>query len=374
MDFSGGSVSLRRSPAAAGAEEAPAGRAWLWLGLGALLLPFTAWQTLIPFAAWLAPIFLLRFSRACRSRAVSPLIGVSYAIGTMVATLGTPFNLLGLIGNVILKAMVWSLPYALDRALSRRLGGWARSLVFPSGFVVVDWVLAMVPLSSSGSPAYSQAGNLVLLQVISVTGMWAITFVIMWCAALVNELWERRFQWRSMRGQLAVSAGAIAAVVLFGVLRLFFAAPGGQTVSAAAVTIDAATAKRATDGFDWLGFPRYDDQRRAALRERLDPTVTQMLSRTETALRAGARVVGWQESSGWVLEEDKADVLRRASELARRYGAYLQISLEVFTGTRERSVKGARAQRAARVLTVIVQANAASWRLFAHPSRARSCH
>ncbi|MBM4424322.1 MAG: hypothetical protein FJ030_13200 [Chloroflexi bacterium] len=36
---------------------------WLWLILGAALLPFTQLQTAMPLAAWLAPVFLLRFAR-----------------------------------------------------------------------------------------------------------------------------------------------------------------------------------------------------------------------------------------------------------------------------------------------------------------------
>jgi apolipoprotein N-acyltransferase len=51
----------------------------------------------------------------------------------------------------------------------------------------------------------------------------------------------------------------------------------------------------------------------------------------ETALRSGAQIVAWQESSAWVLEEDKPAVLGQAVALAKRYNAYLQISLEVFT-------------------------------------------
>jgi hypothetical protein len=45
---------------------------WLWLLVGSLFLPFAAYQSVIPLAAWLAPVFLLRFVRA-RSRRHPPL-------------------------------------------------------------------------------------------------------------------------------------------------------------------------------------------------------------------------------------------------------------------------------------------------------------
>ena len=56
--------------------------AWLWLVLGIIFLPFTFFQTVIPLAAWLAPIFLLRFERTTqRSWGGLALIFLAYAAG-----------------------------------------------------------------------------------------------------------------------------------------------------------------------------------------------------------------------------------------------------------------------------------------------------
>jgi apolipoprotein N-acyltransferase len=312
----------------------PADRlAWLWLLIGFLLLPFTFFQTVTPLAAWLAPLFLLRFARTSRSRAGLALVFLAYAAAVLVASRGLPFNLLGLFGNVLFKGLMWTLPYAIDRLLTRRLQGWTRSLVFPLAFTSLDWVLSLLKVSSSGSPAYSQFGNLALLQILSITGMWGITFLIMWFASILNELWEQHFDWRPLRGQLVVFAGVLAAVLLFGSLRLNIAAPSSQSVEAATITIDSTVIDQATHGIEWTTFNRSTDAERAALRPKLAATVDQMLARSEAALKGGAKIVAWQESSAWVLEEDKPAVLEQASALAKRYGAYLQISMEVFTRT-----------------------------------------
>jgi len=54
-------------------------RSWLWLGIGAALLPFTLLQTVVPLAAWLAPVFLLRFTRMQRIWVAVPVLAlVSY--------------------------------------------------------------------------------------------------------------------------------------------------------------------------------------------------------------------------------------------------------------------------------------------------------
>jgi apolipoprotein N-acyltransferase len=307
---------------------------WLWLLIGFALLPFTFFQTVIPVAAWLAPLFLLRFTRTSRRpRAALTLIFLAYVIAMLIASRGLPFNLLGLFGNVLFKGLVWTLPYAIDRLLARRLQGWRRSLAFPLAFTSLDWLLSLLKISSSGSPAYSQYGIPALLQLLSITGMWGITFLIMWCAAILNELWEHRFDWRPLRGLVGLFAGVLVVVLLFGSLRLYMAAPASQSVEAATITIDSKTVQDATGAIDWASFNRSTDAERGALRPKLAATLDQMLARSQAALDSGAKIVAWQESSAWVLEEDKPAVLEQAATLAKRYGAYLQISLEVLTRT-----------------------------------------
>jgi apolipoprotein N-acyltransferase len=309
--------------------------AWLWLLIGFLLLPFTFFQTVIWVAAWLAPIFLLRFSRTTkRSWVALPLIFLAYVVSINVASRGLPFSLLGLLGNVLFKGLMWMLPFAVDRLLERRLEDWARTLIFPFAFTSVDWILAMLRVSSSGSPAYSQDGILVLLQLISITGMWGITFLIMWCASIINGLWENGFQWRPLRSPAFAFVALLAAALLYGGLRLNSTSFSMSMVNIATITIDGTVYKNATGSIDANTITSNTQALRDALRPKIASTIDQMLARSETALRGSAKIVAWQESSGWVLEEDKPGVLERASVLARQYGAYMQISLEVFTHTR----------------------------------------
>ena len=122
------------------------------------------------------------------------------------------------------------------------------------------------------------------------------------------------------------------AVVLFGSIRLNFAAPSSPTVVAAAVTMDRALFEEAfPTRLDWATFNTWTEEERAGRRPFFQATIDQMLQRSESALRAGAKIVGWQEASAAVLEEDKQRALDRASDLAKRYDAFMQIWLAVFT-------------------------------------------
>jgi apolipoprotein N-acyltransferase len=313
---------------------------WLWLLIGVVLLPFTAYQGVVALAAWIAPAFLLRFARtSTRGRLALVLVFLAYVAAAIVGQRGSPIGspldlLIGLTIFPLTQGVVHVLPYVADRVIGRRLGTWSRLFVFPTAFVAIDWATSLLHATDTfGSPAYSQAGELVLLQIISITGMWGITFLIAWFASAVNAAWEHDVEWSPALRPLGAFALTLGLVLLFGIVRLGAHAAPSSTVQAATITIDSALLDHATSGIDLATFYASTDAQRAAVRPLFAATVDQMLARTETALRQGAKLVGWQEDSGQVLAEDVPATLARASALADRYHAYLQIELEVYART-----------------------------------------
>ena len=312
---------------------------WLWLLIGFALLPFTAYRVVFPLAAWVAPVFLLRFERVSRRGGPALwLIFAAYTIAGVIDLIGIPERglllLLGLTGFPLFRAVRFTLPYVTDRLLGARLGTWPRMLLFPASFVASDWLMGLLHLTGTfGSPAYSQYGVLPLMQLVSVTGMYGLTFLVMWFASAVNAVWEHGFQWRATRLPLAVFGSVLAAVFAFGFARLSLAAPTSPTVKAATITISPSVFNQANDGLDFNTFNRATSQQRAAWRPRFTATVDQMLARTQTALSQGAKLVVWQEQSALVLPEDRQNAIHRAAALARSNGAYLEIWLGVLTQT-----------------------------------------
>ena len=49
-------------------------RSWLWLAFGLALLPFSTVHVEFPLAAWLAPIFIMRFARTQSIRLGLPVV------------------------------------------------------------------------------------------------------------------------------------------------------------------------------------------------------------------------------------------------------------------------------------------------------------
>jgi apolipoprotein N-acyltransferase len=315
--------------------------AWLWLLVGFLLLPFTAWQTVIPLAAWLAPVFLLRFTRTSdRPRLVVPLIIVAYTGAILIDWHNGPSDILSIVIGISMslsRGVLYTLPYLADRHIGSHLGSWGRWMVFPLAFTAVDWGTSLSrSITTAGSPAYSQYGILPLIQIVSVTGMWGLTFLIMWFATTVNALWEHRFHWRPVRGMLGLYAGVLLVVFIYGGLRLAFTQR--QLTQASDPNVITATITNESifnvfKSMDLGTFYRSSEAERAAARPKFAAVNDQLFARVETALQAGAQIVATQETAGLVLAEDRPQVLNRASALARGYNAYLEISLWVFNRT-----------------------------------------
>jgi apolipoprotein N-acyltransferase len=313
--------------------------AWLWLLVGFAVLPFTFFQTVIPLAAWLAPIFLLRFVRTCNHRRLALfLVFLAYVGGMFIGLRGSDSSnvelyILGIITFPLIKAAMWTLPYIVDRMVGSRLPSWARLFVFPVAFTTVDWMMSLSRIiNSTGSPAYSQYDNLALLQILSITGMWGLTFLIMWGASTVNALWENLADWRAVRAKEVTFAVVLLAIILFGSLRLAFATPAAPTVQVATITQNSAVTA-GMNGLIGVDFNQSTDAQRAADRPKFEATVNQMLVRTELALQGGAKIVSWEEGSATVLEEDEQSTLDRVAALAKQYNAYIQVSFGLLTRT-----------------------------------------
>jgi apolipoprotein N-acyltransferase len=313
---------------------------WLWLLIGFAVLPFAAYRNVIPPAAWIAPVFLLRFVRISpRARSVW-LIFAAYAVATLIAMSGDTTDhgavlALTLIGYPLSQGLLYTLPYLADRLIGTRLSTWPRMLVFPLAFTSLTWVMSLLTVTGTfGTPAYSQYGVLPLMQIVSVTGMWSLTFLIMWFASAVNAAWEHGFGQRASWRPLVAVAAALVVVFGFGFVRLSASPPASPKAEVATITISQPVANQALQGFDWATFNRSTNARRAAIRPRFNATLDQMLARTQTAFSRGAKLVVWQEQSALVLAEDRQAAINRAAAIARRNHGYLEIWLGVYTRTR----------------------------------------
>jgi apolipoprotein N-acyltransferase len=293
----------------------------------------------IPAAAWLAPVFLLRFVRTQR-----PLTGLllAWLVRSVAAAIVSRGTILvpgvGYYTIIVLVIFVTTLPYMADRLVAPRLPGYTATLILPLGVTSLEYLSSVGPTGTLLSIAYTQYGDLPLLQLVSVTGIWGITFLIAWFAAVVNWAWERGFAWTQVRVGGLLYAGLLSLVLLSGGARLALVPPHATAVriaglSAAQPAVAAFHQQLPQATLSLLQSGKATPADRATARSAFTTLDDDLLARTQQEARAGAKIVVWPEASpksASVLQEDEPALIHQAAALARQDGIYLDMGLGVF--------------------------------------------
>jgi len=178
----------------------------------------------IALAAWLAPMCLLRFVRI-----QSPLRGLAIAYAVLVALRGNQLSrndsdsrdlLLGLSAHFSGSRHCFPLSCRTGM-LAPRLREIPAHTGFPRRLGRHAIYIQHKDRSGVGGRfAYTQSGDLPLLQLLSVTGLWGITFLIGWFAAVANQCLAGRTSDAALLGEGSRSFGGVyLAVMLLGGLR-----------------------------------------------------------------------------------------------------------------------------------------------------------
>ncbi|MFF0270330.1 nitrilase-related carbon-nitrogen hydrolase [Kribbella sp. NPDC004536] len=298
-------------------------RKWLWLLAGAglgVVGTNTTWS--IAVAGWVFSVCLMRFTRAsgvlagflwvCLGSAASTVLGVAAAGQSGTAAI--------LVGCLVLSVLL-SLPLLADRLVAARLGPLLGTLVFPAARVAVEFLIASTsPLGTIFGPlGTSQSTNLPLLQLVSVTGIYGISFLMAWAAPVANLLLERRGA-----RPAAAYASVLGLVLLGGGLRLAAAPAHGELVRVAGVSVSQAAEDRKRQ---LAGRPA---EAYAALNDDL-------FAQTRREASGGAKIVAWPEAGAAVLEPDYPAFLAAARNVARDNHIYLDLGVAVMRTGRPHS-------------------------------------
>ena len=304
-------------------------KSWIPLIVALALLPFANGANAVALAAWLAPLFLLRFTRTQRIMVSVPLV-----LAVQIATLAfqyrgmVPFPTPVYVVVMVFYGLCFTLPYLGDSLLSHRLSVFSGTLVFPLILTSVEYLLSLGPFGSWFSTAYSQYGNLALLQLLSVTGLWGVTFLIGWTAAAGNALWEEWITARRVSWVATTCALLVIITMLAGGARLALFPPAGKTVRVA--TLSGVNGALHPDPKVIGRFFRHEPltpEEIATIRKNAAAIDDDLLNRSEREAKAGARIIFWGEANAPVLKEDENDLIRRGGILAKANGIYLGMVL-----------------------------------------------
>jgi len=177
--------------------------------------------------AWVAPLPVL-ITSSKRSWPVATSIAFT---AFFLGSINTPYGLPGWILFGFPPAVAFAVATLAFRVAARRRAAWLAIFVFPTVLTAYEFLFALIsPNGTLWSLAYSQTDFLPLLQVVSLTGLWGVVFVLSLVPSGAAMAWQRRSV------SLFVPALVIMlAVIGYGSVRLRdSSASGGVRVGLAA--------------------------------------------------------------------------------------------------------------------------------------------
>jgi len=281
---------------------------FLALIVASAMLRFSLGPPLIPAFTWLFPVFMMMWVRSNKA-SWGLLLGWILTI-LAVAIISLPAA--GAWGGTLICWMVAGvagsllfLPFAVDRFVSHRLSGILSTLVFPLAMVTVEFLRSFNPyFGTTFALAVTQFDSPLIAQISSVTGIWAITFLIVWLAPVVCLALENRLEWSRVARPVSLFLVVLIAVLCFGGMRLGLAPPDAATVRVAGIT--------------------------ATSRDRSLESATSLLNTyVPQAAAGGARIVMAHEGGLFIGAEDEAALIGVGQELAQQEDVYLLLGLLV---------------------------------------------
>lgn len=295
---------------------------------------------------YLIGIFFLYFSNGTQAWAIAPWIALPcLLIVTRQQRPWITYWLMAITFGVITQASLWhfttqdatqllhyiplgsgllfGIPYALDAAVFRRkTTSGSQTLLFPLAYTSLDYAVGSLnPYGSMGLLPYSQLDFLAIAQVVSVTGLWGLTFLIAWFGSVAAYAFTRYVTDRLIGRVVVLYAVIWGLVIAFGSWRL-----SQRPLSSMARVAGLHVCDREKLGRLWKSYSASP----ATFRASADSILEQLTAATRQQARAGAQVVIWSEVSPPMLAADEPRLLDSLKKLARNERIYLVASPYIY--------------------------------------------
>ena len=266
-----------------------------------------------------------------KTRKAYSAIILCYALGFVIQfwkVIGMDIKICIIVG--ILLALLKALPYFYWIKSKMR---FQDTIIVASIMVLIEYIIYLIyPILGGLSDAYTQFQNLYLLQIVTITGIYGITFIMYWTAAMVIWIWNNRSNQKVLRKYVAVFASVIGLIFIYGIVMYHFVGNPKESARIAGVTVPVShLLNDDEDVYATFYTDTFTDENVTNTQDKLASVTDELFIKTKQEAEAGAKIVFWSELNGAVLKQDEAALLQRASTTAKEEGIYLIVSLLVKT-------------------------------------------
>ena len=298
----------------------------VWFVFGFGIFVFTRMSKLvptIPIAILIAPIFILRFSRTQpvgRGNLFTFLgfyTSISFGLWWLYET-NTLFNII----KILILALLYALPFMIDRPLYERLSknkgaSGLATLTFPILTTAIHFLFSLEGFFE-GTVQLGKFvfGPIVLQQLLSLFGISGFVFISAWFVSTINFVWEKGFAWNKTKKAIIALTAVTLAILVFGAIKLTTNNPQQNTVKAAAIILTPEDEMAIPINEMWAG----------RLVSPFEETISKIDHLTNTAALNGAKIVSFQELSMMINEERQGKLKEELQNIAKANDVYLSVS------------------------------------------------
>lgn len=297
----------------------------LIIGFIALTISGLNWN--IGIAAWIAPIFLLYFTKNSKWTA---FIWFYIAMALSASLSKTAENLSGIfiiyITTGLSHGLIYCLPYIIEKFVVKKEDKFFTTFVFPSAVILIEFLLSLL-LGIWGNASIAQYYNSSLIQISSVFGVYGISFLIAWLASTINWIIKHNFESRIIKKGLGIYILVFVSVIFYGQIRITFFQPKSETVKVSAIISEIDIHEK---------FEKMEDEiielsknNNLEIPDSIFSSligINSQIQKTNEALKNGAKIVVWNEIS-LILKQSQIEMLvQEIKEQCLNHNAYVLIA------------------------------------------------
>lgn len=218
--------------------------------------------------------------------------------------------------------------FHLDRWAVNRTNSFWSLLLFPTYLVVLEGLVSLGPYGTWNSISYTQDSNLPLIQLLSITGIWSITFIIGLTASVLSKVWMEGFPKSYVQKLLLPLIALLTITHTIGAIRI-----QQHTVKE---TVAVGACNTSTPGIQSLqniiinyvqkGSPV---ELASSYQSLTRNTQQELLLKTRQLANLNAKIVFWPEANAIVLEDDEKTFTNSLIEIANEKGIFILAPIAV---------------------------------------------
>jgi len=295
--------------------------------IGSSLMALAGLNWNIGIAAWLAPVFLLYFTKNSR-RLGFLFLFLCLSLSSAISKSGE--NISGIffiaVSTGLSYGVIFTLPYLIEGLVNRHEKRFHSTLVFPASFVLIEYLFSL-KFGMWGHSAIAQYSNVNLIQISSVFGLSAVSFLVFWFASCVNWLIKSKFDHRYLQKVLLIYGSVFMAVIFFGQIRLGFCSPQADSVKTAAIIgntdIHQIFENHQVELMDLSN--NFDLPIPDSVYSKIE-TIEWQLEKTSEAASQGAKIIVWNEISLFLRQDQVKFVLETVKRICVEEKVYVLLA------------------------------------------------